>query len=76
MCGISHVIALFPCDLKHFENLAFGVHKSDRRAQILRSDASLDTKNGQIILCHIFMSYGSFDIKCHTMLNDAYDIRI
>ena len=39
-------------------------------------DGRLDTKNDQIDLCHIFMSYASYDIKCHIMKNDAYDIEI
>ena len=39
-------------------------------------DGRLDTKIDQIDLCHIFMSYASYDIKCHIMTNDAYDIEI
>ena len=42
--------------------------------------ASLDTKILKIDLCHILMSYASFDvIWCHMrhlMSNDAYDIKI
>ena len=37
-------------------------------------DSRLDTKVVQIDLCHICMSYASYDIKCHIMTNDAYDI--
>ena len=37
---------------------------------------SLDTKISKIDLCHIYMSYASYDIKCHIMTNDAYDIEI
>ena len=39
-------------------------------------DASLDTKIDDIDSCHILMSYASYDIKCHIMTNDAYDIEI
>jgi hypothetical protein len=39
-------------------------------------DSCLDTKIGQIDLCHICMSYASYDIKCHIMTNDTYDIEI
>ena len=27
-------------------------------------------------LCHISMTYASYDIKCYIMTNDAYDIEI
>ena len=37
---------------------------------------SLDTKMGHIDLCHILMSYASYDIKYHIMMNDAYEIEI
>jgi hypothetical protein len=40
------------------------------------SDGRLDTKNNHIDLCHIFMLYSSYDIICHIMKNDAYDIEI
>ena len=40
------------------------------------SDARLDTKISQIDISHISMSYASYDIKCHIMTNDAYDIEI
>ena len=36
-------------------------------------DGRLATKIDQLDLCHISMSY---DIKCHIMMNDAYDIEI
>ena len=36
----------------------------------------LDTKISQIDSCHIYMSYASYDIKCHIMMNYAYDIEI
>jgi hypothetical protein len=36
-------------------------------------DGRLDTKINQINLFHISMSY---DINCHIMTNDAYDIEI
>ena len=39
-------------------------------------DGRLDTKIDQIDKCHIFMSYASYDIKCHNMTNDAYDTEI
>ena len=39
-------------------------------------DASLDSKIDNIDACHILMSYASYDIKCHIMTNDAYDIEI
>jgi hypothetical protein len=39
-------------------------------------DGRLDTKIDQIDVCHIFMSYASYDIKCHIMTYDAYDIEI
>ena len=39
-------------------------------------DSRLDTKIDKIDLCHISVSYGSYDIKCHIMTNDAYDIKI
>ena len=39
-------------------------------------DGHLDTKIDQLDLCHICMSYASYDIKCHIMTNDAYDIEI
>ena len=39
-------------------------------------DGRLDTKIDHIDWCHIFMSYASYDIKCHIMTNDAYDIEI
>ena len=39
-------------------------------------DGRLDTKIDQFDLCHISMSYASYDIKCHIMTNDAYDIEI
>ena len=35
-----------------------------------------NTKVDQIDLCHIYMSYASYDMKCHIMTNDAYDIEI
>jgi hypothetical protein len=46
------------------------------RCDCLGSDGYLDTKIYQIDLCHIFMSYASYDIKCHIMTYDAYDIEI
>jgi hypothetical protein len=36
----------------------------------------LATKIDQFDLCHISMSFASYDIKCHIMTNDAYDIEI
>ena len=39
-------------------------------------DGRLDTKIDQIDKCHIYMSYASYDIKCHIMTNVAYDIEI
>ena len=36
----------------------------------------LDTRIDQFDLCHISASYASYDIKCHIMTNDAYDIKI
>ena len=39
-------------------------------------DGRLDTKISHIDWCHISMSYASYDIKCHIMTNDAYDIEI
>ena len=39
-------------------------------------DGRLDTRIDQFDLCHISMSYASYDIKCHIMTNDAYDIEI
>ena len=39
-------------------------------------DGRLDTKIGQIDLRHIYMSYASYDIKCHIMTYDTYDIEI
>ena len=38
------------------------------------ADVRMDTKIGQIDLCHILMKYASFDIKSHIMTNDAYDM--
>jgi hypothetical protein len=35
-----------------------------------------DSKIDQIDKCRIFMSYASYDIKCHIMTYDAYDIEI
>ena len=37
-------------------------------------DGSFDTKIGEIEICHMPMSYVSYDIKCHIMTNGAYDI--
>jgi hypothetical protein len=42
----------------------------------LGPDDRLDTRNDQFYLCQIYMSYESYDIKCHNMSNDAYDIEI
>ena len=42
----------------------------------LGPDGRLDTKISQSDLCHISMSYASYDMKCHIMTNDAYDIEI
>ena len=39
-------------------------------------DGRLDTKIDQIDLCHISMSYASYDIICHIMTYDIYDIEI
>jgi hypothetical protein len=39
-------------------------------------DGRLDTKINEFDLCHISMSYASYDIKCHIMTNDADDIEI
>jgi hypothetical protein len=39
-------------------------------------DGRLDTKINQIDKCHSYMSYASYDIKCHIMTKDAYDIEI
>jgi hypothetical protein len=39
-------------------------------------DGRLDTKIYQFDLRHISMSNASYDIKCHIMKNDAYDIEI
>ena len=39
-------------------------------------DGSFDTKISQIEICHMPMSYASYDIKCQIMKNDAYDIKI
>ena len=39
-------------------------------------DGRLDTKIDQFDICHISMSYGSYDIKCHIMTNGAYDKEI
>ena len=39
-------------------------------------EGRLDTKISQIDACNISMSYASYDIKCHTMTNYAYDIEI
>ena len=39
-------------------------------------DGRLDTKNNQFDVCHISMSYASYDQKCHIMTYDAYDIYI
>ena len=36
-------------------------------------DGRLDTKISEIDLCHIYVSYASYDIKCHIMSYDAYD---
>ena len=35
-----------------------------------------DSKIDQIDKCRICMSYASYDIKCHIMTYDAYDIEI
>jgi hypothetical protein len=39
-------------------------------------DGHLDTHIDQIDVCHNFMSYASYDLKCHIMTNDVYDIEI
>ena len=39
-------------------------------------DGRLDTKISQIKICHFSLSYASYDIKCHIMTIDAYDIEI
>ena len=42
----------------------------------LGPDGRLDTNISEIDLCHIYVSYASYDIKCHIMTNDAYYIEI
>jgi hypothetical protein len=42
----------------------------------LGPDGCLDTKIEQLGLCHVFMSYASYDMKCHIMTNDTYEIEI
>ena len=39
-------------------------------------DDRLETKISEIDISHIYVSYASYDIKCHIMTNDAYDIEI
>ena len=53
----------------------FSQHRTNR-CDCWGPDGRLDTKNGEINWCHISMSYASYDIKCHIMTNDAYDIEI
>ena len=43
---------------------------------MLNPDGRLDTNIDQSDKCHIFMSYASYDIKCHIMTYDEYDIEI
>ena len=45
-------------------------------SQLGRSDGHFDTKISQIVLCRISMSYASYDIQCHIMTNDVYDVEI
>ena len=59
-----------------FSFIKFVCQNRMNRSDCWGPDSRLDTKIDQIDLCHISMSYASYDIICHILTYDAYDIEI